>query len=188
MKATLIIPDISGFTGFVEKNNNEVGMHITSELLNTIIESNPLQLEISEIEGDAVLFYHFGSTLTSTEVFDACTCMFNAFTTKLKTLEENFNIHCNLSLKFIVHYGEVNRFAIHGFTKLFGQAVIDAHMLLKNGGGYQTYVLFTADYIAAAQDFKTAKQPIWKLATSSVLSLHNHRSIKFYYYTYRQAG
>ena len=55
MKGLIFIPDISGFTNFVKKIDDELGWKITRELLIEIIESNPLYLEISEIEGDAVL-------------------------------------------------------------------------------------------------------------------------------------
>ena len=56
--STLIfIPDISGFTDFVNTTAIEHSQHIISELLEIIIETNYLGFEISEIEGDAVLFY-----------------------------------------------------------------------------------------------------------------------------------
>ena len=52
----VVIPDISGFTDFVIKSNMFVGKYITESLLKTIMDSNILSLEISEIEGDAILF------------------------------------------------------------------------------------------------------------------------------------
>ena len=59
-KGLIFIPDISGFTKFMhetELNHSEV---IIQELLETIINANNIGLEISEIEGDAILFYKFG--------------------------------------------------------------------------------------------------------------------------------
>ena len=53
----LFIPDISGFTKFVNNTAAEHGRHIIAELLDLIIESNELSLTVSELEGDAV----FGS-------------------------------------------------------------------------------------------------------------------------------
>jgi len=59
-KGLLFIPDISGFTQFV--NEVEIGhsRFIIQQLLEILIKSNELKLEISEIEGDAILFYKFG--------------------------------------------------------------------------------------------------------------------------------
>ena len=53
----MFLPDISGFTEFVNKTEIEHSQHIISELLETIINSNHLGFTISEIEGDAILFY-----------------------------------------------------------------------------------------------------------------------------------
>src|SRR5258708_1539325 len=59
-KGLLFIPDISGFTRFV--NESEIGHSrlVIQELLETLINTNYIGLEISEIEGDAILFYKFG--------------------------------------------------------------------------------------------------------------------------------
>ncbi|MCD4696906.1 MAG: DUF2652 domain-containing protein [Bacteroidales bacterium] len=53
----LFIPDISGFTEFVNKTKIDHSKHIITELLEIIINSDQLGLTVSEIEGDAVLFY-----------------------------------------------------------------------------------------------------------------------------------
>ncbi|MDX1410162.1 MAG: DUF2652 domain-containing protein, partial [Saprospiraceae bacterium] len=53
----LFIPDISGFSKFVKHNEIRHSQHIVEELLEAIIDANEIGLEISEIEGDAILFY-----------------------------------------------------------------------------------------------------------------------------------
>ncbi len=53
----LFIPDISGFTQFVNETEIQDSQHIIEELLEAIIDANEIGLEISEIEGDAILFY-----------------------------------------------------------------------------------------------------------------------------------
>lgn len=55
----LMIPDISVFTDFVISSEISVGKYIIESLIQSIINSNILHLEISEIEGDAVLFYKY---------------------------------------------------------------------------------------------------------------------------------
>ena len=57
----LFIPDISGFTRFVNTTEISHSQHIISELLELIIDSDELGLEVSEVEGDAVLFFGKGS-------------------------------------------------------------------------------------------------------------------------------
>ena len=53
-KSLLFVPDITGFTKFVNNTEIDHSQHIISELLENIIDSNQLDLEVSEIEGDAV--------------------------------------------------------------------------------------------------------------------------------------
>jgi hypothetical protein len=55
-KGLLFIPDISGFTRFV--NETEIGHSrlIIQELLEILINANEVGLEVSEIEGDAILY------------------------------------------------------------------------------------------------------------------------------------
>ena len=55
----IFIPDISGFTDFVNSTAIEHSRHIITELLEIIINSDILEMNVSEIEGDAILFYSF---------------------------------------------------------------------------------------------------------------------------------
>lgn len=55
-QAFLFMPDISGFTQFVNKTEIEHSTHIIQELLEIIIDANELKMELIEIEGDAVFF------------------------------------------------------------------------------------------------------------------------------------
>ena len=64
----LFIPDISGFTKFVNETEIEHSRIIIEELLENIINSNKLGLHISEVEGDAILFYRFGDSPSIEEI------------------------------------------------------------------------------------------------------------------------
>ena len=55
-RGLLFIPDISGFTRFVNETEINHSRLIIQELLEILINANELNLEISEIEGDAILF------------------------------------------------------------------------------------------------------------------------------------
>ena len=58
-RGLLFIPDISGFTRFVTETEIGHSRLIIQELLEVLINANESGLEVSEIEGDAILFYKF---------------------------------------------------------------------------------------------------------------------------------
>ena len=60
----LFIPDISGFTELVHSVDVLTGKQITYELLSAVMSQNLLNLNVSEVEGDAVLFYRYGPVPT----------------------------------------------------------------------------------------------------------------------------
>lgn len=53
----IFIPDISGFSKFVNETDVIHSQHIIEELLEILIDANEMNLQLSEIEGDAILFY-----------------------------------------------------------------------------------------------------------------------------------
>src|SRR5271156_4014877 len=69
-KGLLLIPDLSGFSNFVTTRELKCSQHVIKELLEVLIDSNQLGLEISEIEGDAVLFFKFGPLPELKDIFD----------------------------------------------------------------------------------------------------------------------
>lgn len=146
----LFIPDISGFTQFVNKTEIEHSSYIITELLENIINSNQLGLSISEIEGDAVLFYRFGKPPSLEEMYRQVETMFCNFQKKIKSYEQRRACQCSaciaakdLSLKVITHYGEFSTYNVKNYSKLIGKDVILAHQLLKNEISHHEYWLVT---------------------------------------------
>jgi len=146
----LFIPDISGFTKFVNETEIEHSRIIIEELLENIINSNKMGLHVSEVEGDAVLFYRFGDIPSMKEISDQVEKMFCNFQKQIKTYEESRMCICaacrsaiNLSLKIITHYGEFSSYSVKEFNKLIGKDVIVAHQLLKNDIDLHEYWLVT---------------------------------------------
>ncbi len=185
MKGLLFIPDISGFTSLVKKIDMELGVSITKELLTTIIENNPLSLDISEIEGDAILYYKIGDPIPMKELFICFEVILEKFQSKYLLFKEQYNIKTDLALKLIVHYGPLSIFTIRNFTKLYGQTVIEAHKLLKNGAEQPNYMLVTDDYLKALG--ATGDQvmvPEWILSYQKCSLLQDLRKICFWYYYY----
>jgi hypothetical protein len=185
MKGLIIIPDISGFTSFVKAMDSGLGMSITSELLTAIIDNNPLNIELSEIEGDALLFYKLGQPIEITELFSGLKKMYEAFNIRFAELKELHQIEMELSLKFIVHYGDINVYDIKGFRKLYGQTVIESHGLLKNGQEQSDYILLTEDYFVALNETIINDHICgWKYKRNNSQLLQGLRSITYHFYSY----
>ncbi|MFQ5445796.1 MAG: DUF2652 domain-containing protein, partial [Saprospiraceae bacterium] len=85
--ALIFIPDISGFTRFVADVEISHSQHIIGELLDTLIGANETGLEVSEIEGDAILFYRFGEAPPAEALLAQVRRMFVDFHAHLRRYE-----------------------------------------------------------------------------------------------------
>ncbi|MFK7747197.1 MAG: DUF2652 domain-containing protein [Kordia sp.] len=151
-KALLFIPDISGFTEFVQHTAIQHSRHIISELLELLIDNNTTGLQLAEIEGDALFFYKIEQETNIKQIREQVKRMYVAFHTYLKRYEYEKICQCgacssvyNLSLKFVVHYGEIEFISIKDSNKPYGPNVIKVHRLLKNDVPISEYVLLTED-------------------------------------------
>jgi len=98
-KGIIIIPDISGYTDFVAGICIEAGRYISYELLSTLMAHNILDMKVSEIEGDAILFYQFGTCPKINDIITQYEIMLKAFHTKLAQIEAIVGHSLGLSLK-----------------------------------------------------------------------------------------
>jgi hypothetical protein len=153
-RGLIFIPDISGFTRFVNESEIEHSRFIIQELLETLINANESGLEISEIEGDAILFYKFGEPLALQELYKQVEKMFCAFHRHLAAYERRRLCQCkacisaiDLTLKVITHYGEFTSYNVKNFSKLIGKDIIVAHQLLKNDIEEHEYWLVTKNLL-----------------------------------------
>src|SRR6185369_5734162 len=149
-RGLLFIPDISGFTRFVTEMEIDHSRHIIQELLEILINANSIGLEISEIEGDAILFYMYGEPPDLKTVYSQVEKMFCEFHRHISAYEYRRLCQCkacraafNLTLKVITHYGEFTGYNVKSFNKLIGKDVIVAHQLLKNEIEQHEYWLVT---------------------------------------------
>ena len=90
----IFIPDISGFTKFIQEVEISHSRLIIQELLETLINANQIGLEISEIEGDAILFYKFGQPPPLQEIYQQVEVMFSDFHLAKKDQNEIAVIIC----------------------------------------------------------------------------------------------
>jgi hypothetical protein len=182
-KGLLFIPDISGFTRFVHTTEIEHSRLIIQELLETLINTNQIGLEISEIEGDAILFYKFGDAPDLEALYRQVESMFCEFHRQLMAYDQTRFCQCkaclsaaDLTLKVITHYGEFTGYNVKNFNKLIGKDIIVAHQLLKNDIGQHEYWLITSN--VAPQPPAGLKQ--WMQWDSSIKQTENGE-IPFHY-------
>ncbi len=149
-RGLIFIPDISGFTRFVNQTEIEHSRYIIQELLELLINANQIGLEISEIEGDAILFYKYGEAPALKDICGQVEKMFREFHRHLIAYEQRRICQCmacksanDLTLKVITHYGEFTGYNVKNFSKLIGKDIILAHQLLKNDIENHEYWLVT---------------------------------------------
>ncbi|WP_343330404.1 DUF2652 domain-containing protein [Polaribacter staleyi] len=151
-KSLLFLPDISGFTEFVQTTEVEHSQHVISELLEVLIAANTEELQLAEIEGDALFFYKENEIPSLERLLALSEHIFTAFYSHLKLLEKNRICPCNacstapkLQLKIIAHCGELQFLTVQNNRKPFGKQVIEAHRLMKNSVDSDNYVLFSKE-------------------------------------------
>jgi class 3 adenylate cyclase len=148
--ATILIPDISGFTEFMTNTELSHGSRAINILLDSIIKAVGDEYEVSEIEGDAILMFRRGPAPTKKEILDICLKIFNSFHYQKRWMEMHNVCPCgtclaivNLTLKFVVHHGPVGEMKVGRFITLSGTDIIVAHRLLKNSVPSNEYLLMT---------------------------------------------
>jgi len=182
-RGLLFIPDISGFSRFVNEVEIDHSRFIIQQLLEELIKANDSGLEISEIEGDAILFYKYGEPEDLPSLYKQVEKMFRAFHQYLIAYDSRKICQCkacisavNLSLKVITHFGEFTSLNIKQFSKLIGKDVIVAHQLLKNDIDQHEYWLVTKDLLQNKQPAELAKWMHWdssiKQTESGEISFH----------------
>ena len=174
-KGLLFIPDISGFTRFINETEIEHSRLIIEELLETLINANQIGLEVSEIEGDAILFYKFGESPALEELYKQVEKMFCAFHSHIIAYDNRRFCQCtacstaiNLTLKVITHYGEFTGYNVRNFNKLIGKDIIIAHQLLKNDIEQHEYWLITENLLKDGNPADFVKWMKWNISAKQI--------------------
>lgn len=165
----ICIPDISGFTEFMSETDFELSSKIIPALLNQIIYTNEIGLKVSEIEGDAVLFFKTGDMPSLEKLIDQCRRFYTEFYKELEVLRKKHSNNKDaaalpeiLGLKIILHYGkEIALTKVGNSIKLFGEDLIVAHKLLKNKIRMSEYLLLTEGLTDYYKENKLEEQFDW---------------------------
>lgn len=151
----LVIADISGYTGFMVANREELAhsQQIIGALLESVLQEVEIPLEIAKFEGDAVFLYlaRQDDGGWPTELIAVrLPRFFAAFRSRLHSLGPSLTCGCGacanaavLRLKVVVHAGTALFYEIAGRTELAGVDVIVVHRLLKNSITADEYVLLS---------------------------------------------
>src|SRR5215467_2263501 len=125
--ATILIPDISGFTEFMTSTELEHSSHAINYLIDAIVKAVGDEYEVSEIEGDAVLLIRKGPAPSKKEIVDICLKIFNSFHFSRKWMQRHTICPCgacqaiiNLTLKFVVHHGPLAEIKVGRFVTQSG--------------------------------------------------------------------
>jgi len=184
----LFIPDISGFTKFINDTEIEHSQHIITELLEVILEANTLNLQVNEIEGDAILFYRIGKPPTAFDIAEQSKKIFVEFHKYLQIIERDRVCHCGacstaseLTLKIIVHFGDIGLSNIRGHQKLMGKSIIVAHRLLKNDIDADEYLLMSDDYYSKLQMGESKSQFNWASLHPGKMTYEHIGEVSFHF-------
>jgi carbon monoxide dehydrogenase subunit G len=151
----LFMPDISGFTEFVQHTEVKHSKHIVKELLELLIDQNTIGLKLAEVEGDALFFYKDEANISPAQLVGQIKSMYQAFHQHLLIYKYRRICNCGactnaegLRLKFVIHEAEIEFIDIKGNKKPFGEEVIKLHRLLKNQVPENEYALFSSEYLS----------------------------------------
>jgi hypothetical protein len=154
----LLIADISGYTNYMHWNRSHLAhaQHTVAGLLESVIDAGK-GLKLAKLEGDAAFFWEPDGN-AKVLVCDRLSRMRQAFFAQRERFKRGSSCECasceqldQLSLKFVVHQGEVAEQKVKRHAELAGVDVILVHRMLKNSVPVVEYVLMT-DPVAACLD------------------------------------
>jgi hypothetical protein len=143
----LVLADISGYTAFVTQTEMDHSWEILHELLEVMVRTAHGKMDVSQVEGDAILFI---SGLDGEEVVKAVESTFIGFHRRRRDMVAVTTCPCTacqnigiLKLKFVIHHGRFSRQRLGGVEQLHGSDVIVPHRLVKNTIPIKEYLLAT---------------------------------------------
>jgi len=176
--ATILIPDISGFTEFMTSNELGHASHAINMLIDAMLEAIGEEYEVSEIEGDAILLIKKGTAPSKKEILDTCIKIFNAFHFQRKWMQQHTICPCgacqaiiDLSLKFVAHHGPLAEIKMGKFVKQSGPEMIVAHRLLKNSINNHEYLLLTEKLLEQSNDTPETLHMDWISSSEEYASI-----------------
>jgi len=152
--ASLLIADISGYTGYLVGVEIEHAQDILADLMGTIVSALRPGFRLAKLEGDAAFTYAITDRIDGSLLLDTIEGCYFGFRRRRRDVRQATSCECkacmripDLNLKFVVHHGTMLRQRVAGREELLGTDVIVVHRLLKNSvveaTGIEAYVLFS---------------------------------------------
>ena len=157
-RAVLLIADIGGYTHYMHWNRTHLAhaQLTVAGLLEAVIDAGK-GLKLAKLEGDAAFFWAPDGN-AKVLVCERLSRMRQSFLAQRERFKRDIACECascsqvdSLSLKFVVHQGEVAEQKVKRRLELAGVDVILVHRMLKNSVPVVEYVLMT-DPVAACLD------------------------------------
>ncbi len=151
----ILLTDISGYTMFLTKSELDHANDILQQLFNKQLARIKSPLILSNMQGDAILFYLPDSTEQQPQtVIETIERLYYDFRRLLELMKVNSSCTCNacvnmniLDLKVFLHHGSYMVQEMGGKQELVGSDVIIAHRMMKNSvkenTGLNGYALIT---------------------------------------------
>ncbi len=150
-----LVPEITGTERFVSDVELTHSQHIMAELSGLLIDTHDLGLSLSELDGDALLFYGLGE-LPALEALEAQAARWIAgFHTRLDLLKRNIYCDCGvclhvgeLGLRVLGHYGEFGVQSMSSRSTVVGKEAILVRKLLQSAGSVSNSLLLSPQLVA----------------------------------------
>jgi len=159
-RATFLIADISGYTGYLAGVELDHAQDILTDLIGAVVSALRPAFRLAKLEGDAAFMFRPGDGLDGSMLLDIIERCYFGFRRRRRDVRQATSCECNacvripdLDLKFVVHTGEAMIQKVAGRQELLGSDVIVVHRLLKNdvveGLGIPAYALITQRCVEA---------------------------------------
>ena len=155
-QAVIVLADIGGYTRFMSRLKESLAHAeaTITELISAVIDAAEHPLILNKLEGDAALFYALATEETLPQVAASAlkqvNAFFHAFEQRKAEMVKDVMCDCGacsavggLSIKAVLHCGEVTLRKVRKFEELSGMSVITAHRLMKNHVPVKEYILVT---------------------------------------------
>src|SRR3954451_10036758 len=138
-RATFLIADISGYTGYLADVELDHAQDILADLIGAVVTALRPGFKLAKLEGDAAFTFALGETVDGSMLLDTIERCYFGFRRRRRDVRQATSCECNacsripdLDLKFVVHHGETLIQKVAGRQELLGSDVIVVHRLLKN--------------------------------------------------------
>lgn len=157
--AVLLIADIGGYTHYMHWNRKHLAhaQQTVAGLLEAVIDAGK-GLKLAKLEGDAAFFWQPDGN-AKVLVCERLSRMRRSFLAQRERFKRSIACECasceqldNLTLKFVVHQGEVAEQKVKRHVELAGVDVILVHRMLKNTVPVLEYVLMTDPVLACLDE------------------------------------